>query len=122
MKISKKETLELALINIQKNKKYNLKRKLKHNNKSKGEKMSNFRTKKYTRPVLLANISKLPMTAFNNITALANALSPRAGRKSAQFAALKNFVNLNKAFKAQKTSLVKQYILRSLNSQESQTN
>lgn len=48
-----------------------------------------FATKKYTRPVLVQNLKGLSTSDFTNVTSLANALSPRAGRKSAQFNVLK---------------------------------
>jgi len=78
--------------------------------------MAKFSTKTYTRPVIARNIRKLSSDAFLNANTLANALSPRAGRRSAQFAALKNFVNLNKVFSATSVSAVKQNLLRALRS------
>ena len=55
-----------------------------------------FSTHKYTRPVLVAELKKLSAKSFTDSNTLANAISPRAGRKSAKFAALRRFVNLNK--------------------------
>jgi len=54
--------------------------------------MANFATKKYTRPVLAQNVKSLSATSFASVSTFANALSPRAGRKSAQFNALKSIV------------------------------
>ena len=54
-----------------------------------------FSTKKYTRPVLVNNLKKIKPENFASIDSLAKALSPRAGRKSAQFAALRNYVPLS---------------------------
>lgn len=51
-----------------------------------------FSTKKYTRPVLVQNVKSLSASNFANLTTLANALSPRAGKKSAQFNVLKSTV------------------------------
>lgn len=51
-----------------------------------------FTTKKYTRPVLAQNVKSLSLSNFASATSLANALSPRAGRKSAQFNVLKSTV------------------------------
>jgi hypothetical protein len=48
-----------------------------------------FTTKKYTRPVLVQNVKSLNVSSFTNVTSFANALSPRTGRKSAQFNVLK---------------------------------
>jgi hypothetical protein len=52
----------------------------------------NFTTKKYTRPVLRAAVKSINVRNFSDPTTLANALSPRRGRRSAQFAALRNAV------------------------------
>jgi len=83
--------------------------------------MARFSTKKYTRPVIARNIRKLSSDAFLNANTLADALSPRAGRRSAQFAALRNFVNLNKIFGSDTTTVaptktIKQNLLRALRS------
>lgn len=51
-----------------------------------------FTTKKYTRPVLVTELKALPVSSFKNIVTLGKALSPRAGRKSAKYNALNNFV------------------------------
>lgn len=48
-----------------------------------------FTTKKYTRPVLIQSVKSLSVSNFSNVTSFANALSPRAGRSSAQFNVLK---------------------------------
>lgn len=73
-----------------------------------------FNTNKYTRPVLVNEIKKLNSSAFANVNSLADALSPRVGRKSAKFAALKRAVNLNQMFAGQYKGTVKQFILKSL--------
>jgi hypothetical protein len=49
----------------------------------------NYTTKKYTRPVLLNAVKSLSVKNFTDVTTFANALSPRAGRSSAQLAALR---------------------------------
>jgi hypothetical protein len=76
--------------------------------------MTKFSTKKYTRPFIISNIKNLPTSAFVDTDTLARALSPRAGRRSAQFAALKKFVNLNKVFDSGSAKTVKQNLLRAL--------
>lgn len=52
-----------------------------------------FSTKMYTRPVLIAELKKLPPSAFESFRTLAVALSPRAGLKSAKVNALRNQSN-----------------------------
>ena len=49
-----------------------------------------FSTKKYTRPVLVQNVKSLNVSSFTNVSTFASALSPRAGRSSAQFNILKS--------------------------------
>ena len=51
-----------------------------------------FNTNKYTRPVLVAELRKVSSSSFSSVSALAKAISPRAGTKSAKIAALKQFV------------------------------
>ena len=75
-----------------------------------------FVTKKYTRPVLLANIKKLPVSAFVSQTTLANALSPRAGKNSAQFSYLKKYVS-TKVFSSTSGQQLKRVILATLQNQ-----
>ena len=72
----------------------------------------NFTTKKYTRPVLRNAVKSISARNFSDATTLANALSPRAGRRSAQFAALREAVNapLNVLFSGNNRSN-KSYIL-----------
>lgn len=52
-----------------------------------------FKTKKYTRPLLLKELRKLNETKFTNLKTLANTISPRAGLRSAKVAALRQFTN-----------------------------
>ena len=52
-----------------------------------------FTTKKYTRPVLLTEVRKLSTANFVSYNEFVNALSPRAGARSAKLAALKNLVS-----------------------------
>lgn len=51
-----------------------------------------FSTNKYTRPVLLNNLRSVSARSYSNLNSFASALSPRAGIKSAQIAALKSVV------------------------------
>lgn len=79
-----------------------------------------FSTKKYTRPVLLNNLRKLKSSDFSSVSALASALSPRAGRKSAQFAALNNYVRVASIIgKNSNPNLSKKIILTSLSGKSS---
>jgi hypothetical protein len=83
---------------------------------TKGDTMS-FNTNKYTRPVLVAELRKLNGNSFLSVSALAKAISPRAGTKSAKIAALKQFssskgVAFNSLFKTTYSgSTVKKQIL-----------
>jgi hypothetical protein len=52
-----------------------------------------FATKKYTRPALRAAVRSVNVNNFTDFNTFAKALSPRAGRKSAQIAALRETVN-----------------------------
>jgi hypothetical protein len=52
--------------------------------------MAKFATKKYTGPVLVSEVKKLSVKNFVDFNTFVNAFSPRAGRSSAKFAALKN--------------------------------
>lgn len=51
-----------------------------------------FTTKKYTRPVLLAEVRKLSATSFTSYNEFVTAFSPRAGARSAKLSALKSLV------------------------------
>lgn len=55
-----------------------------------------FSTKKYTRPVLLAEIRKLSAADFISYKMFADALSPRAGSQSAKLTVLSNLVGQKK--------------------------
>lgn len=52
-----------------------------------------FTTNKYTRPVLLNEVRALNPAKFQSFAALANAISPRAGYRSAKVAALRKLTN-----------------------------
>lgn len=52
-----------------------------------------FTTKKYTLNLLLTEVSSLSRSSFSNVSSLAVALSPRAGRSSAKINALNSFLN-----------------------------
>lgn len=54
-----------------------------------------FTTKKYTRPLLAKELRKVNVNNFTNVSTFANAFSPRAGSRSAKFAALKSVVGVN---------------------------
>lgn len=51
-----------------------------------------FTTKKYTRPFLLKELSKLNSKSFSSVSNFVNSFSPRAGRSSAKMTALKSAV------------------------------
>lgn len=73
-----------------------------------------FTTKKYTRPVLLANLRKVSASDYKTFNTLAQALSPRAGARSAQFSALNNLVSgakLRNVFKLNSGVYAKRLIL-----------
>lgn len=53
-----------------------------------------FATKKYTRPALRKAISSINVNSFINFNTFANALSPIAGRKSAQVTVLRKTINM----------------------------
>lgn len=70
-----------------------------------------FTTKKYTRPVLLSELRKLGADKFVSYNEFVTAFSPRAGKRSAKLAALKDLVgntNLRTAlnFKGGKQALI----------------
>ena len=73
-----------------------------------------FSTHKYTRPVLVSELKRLNATKFSDVATLANAISPRSGKKSAKFAALKKYVNLNKMFNTGRLLSVKLNIISAL--------
>lgn len=52
-----------------------------------------FVTKKYTRPALRKAVRSINVSNFTNFNTFANALSPVAGRKSAQVTVLRETVN-----------------------------
>lgn len=52
-----------------------------------------FSTKKYTRPALRRAVRSVNVNNFTNFNTFANALSPRAGRKSAQVTVLRETLN-----------------------------
>ena len=52
-----------------------------------------FATKKYTRPALRAAVRSVNVNNFTDFNTFAKALSPRAGRKSAQVTVLRQTVN-----------------------------
>ena len=52
-----------------------------------------FTTKKYTRPALRKAVRSVNVNNFTNFTTFANALSPVAGRKSAQVTVLRQTLN-----------------------------
>lgn len=52
-----------------------------------------FTTKKYTRPALRKAVRSVNVNNFTDFNTFANALSPRAGRKSAQVTVLRETLN-----------------------------
>lgn len=77
-----------------------------------------FTTKKYTRPLLRSELSKVNTNNFVSLKTLASAISPRTGTKSAKIAALRSFVkafhsNVNAVF-VDSAKGNKQYLLRLL--------
>jgi len=75
-----------------------------------------FATKKYTRPVLHAAVKSINVNNFTDVNTFANALSPRAGRSSAQLAALRSAVgcSLNKLFVSRTARFNKSNVLAAL--------
>jgi len=59
-----------------------------------------FSTKKYTRPVLLAELRRVNVNNFTSLRQLATIISPRAGTRSAKISTLRQLTNgkLNKLF------------------------
>lgn len=62
-----------------------------------------FKTKKYTKPVLLSSLTSLNAKNFSSLETFVSSFSPRAGLKSAKVYALKSAVgvrNFNALFKS----------------------
>lgn len=78
-----------------------------------------FTTKKYTRPVLTKAVRKINANNFTNLKTFVNTLSPRAGSRSAQVAALRGVLRqygltLNLVFLEGKGSYNKENLLKLL--------
>lgn len=52
-----------------------------------------FTTKKYTRPALRKAVRSINVNNFTDVSTFVSALSPRAGRRSAQVKALREVIN-----------------------------
>ena len=71
-----------------------------------------FTTKMYTRPALRKAVRSVNVNNFTDFNTFANALSPRAGRKSAQVAVLRETLNVPvKVWFAGSAQYNKQFIL-----------
>lgn len=75
-----------------------------------------FTTKKYTRPLLRKELSKVKVNNFYSLNTLAQVISPRTGTKSAKVAALRKLVGttrLREAF-TYTSFITKQELLNAL--------